>query len=164
VLLNVHARASFRIKYLADRTRGYNSGRCQEHYCFQRDEGRLDSWASCSSAFNRGVLWLTRLLSQALTSFTNQALKGVPQNQDTDLLEKYQEVSKDDVLQVLRQYFLPLFDASTSVVVSVTAPGKAQEISEGLKDAGFVVERRTLEVDNEEGSESGSDSESDESK
>lgn len=95
---------------------------------------------------------------QATTSFTNQALKGVSQNQNIDLLEKFQEVSKDDVLQVLRQYFLPLFDASTSVVVSVTAPGKAHEVSKGLKDAGFVVERRTLEVDN--GDESESDSES----
>lgn len=100
----------------------------------------------------------------AVISFVNQALKGVSQNHNTDLLEKYQEVSKDDVLRVLRQYFLPLFDASTSVVVSVTAPGKAQEISNGLEAAGFVVERRTLEVDHEEGSESGSESESDESK
>jgi Zn-dependent M16 (insulinase) family peptidase len=96
-------------------------------------------------------------IPQAETSFTNQALKGVSQNHNTDLLEKYQEVSKDDVLRVLKQYFLPLFDASTSVVVSVTAPGKAQEISEGLKDAGFVVERRTLEVEQEDGSESESD-------
>jgi hypothetical protein len=64
----------------------------------------------------------------------------------------------------LQQYFLPLFDASTSVVVSVTGPGKAQEISEGLEDAGFVIERRSLEVEQEDGSESGSESESDESK
>jgi len=98
----------------------------------------------------------------ATTSFTNQALKGVSQNQNTDLLEKYQEVSKDDVLRVLRQYFLPLFDASTSVIVSVTSPGKAPEISKGLKDAGFIVERRTLEVDHDDGNESGSESESDE--
>jgi Zn-dependent M16 (insulinase) family peptidase len=105
-----------------------------------------------------------RSVSQAGTSFANQALKGVSQNYDTDLLEKYQEVSKDDVLRVLQQYFLPLFDASTSVVVSVTAPGKAEEISKGLKDAGFDVERRTLEVDHEDGSESGSEGESDESK
>ena len=90
------------------------------------------------------------LVSQAETSFTNQALKGVSQNQKIDLLEKFREVSKDDVLRVLRQYFLPLFDASTSVVVSVTSPGKAQEISEGLKDAGFVVERRTLGVNGNE--------------
>jgi len=98
------------------------------------------------------------------TSFTNQALKGVSQNHNTDLLEKYQEVSKEDVLRVLQQYFLPLFDASTSVVVSVTAPGKAQEISKGLEDAGFVVERRTLEVDHDDANESGSESASDESK
>jgi Zn-dependent M16 (insulinase) family peptidase len=94
----------------------------------------------------------------------NQALKGVSQHHNTDLLQKFQDVSKDDVLRVLRQYFLPLFDASTSVVVSVTAPGKAQEVSQGLEDAGFVVERRNLEVDHEDGSESDSDSESDESK
>jgi hypothetical protein len=103
-----------------------------------------------------------------VTSFTNQALKGVPQSQSIDLLEKFSEVSKDDVLRVLRQYFLPLFDASTSVVVSVTAPGKADEISKGLEHAGFVVERRTLDVGPEEASdledESESGSESDHSK
>ena len=48
--------------------------------------------------------------------------------------------------------------------MSVTAPGKAQEISKGLEEAGFAVERRTLEVDHEDANESGSESESDESK
>ncbi|KAH9082169.1 Metalloenzyme, LuxS/M16 peptidase-like protein [Lactarius deliciosus] len=96
----------------------------------------------------------------AVTSFTNQALKGVPQNHNIELLQKFQQVSKDDVLQVLRQYFLPLFDSSTSVVVSVTAPGKADEISKGLKDAGFVVERRALELEPEDGSEHEDESES----
>ena len=90
----------------------------------------------------------------------NQALIGVPQSHNTDLLEKYQKVSKDDVLRVLRQYFLPLFDSSTSVVVSVTAPGKADEISKGLKDLGFVVDRRTLELEPEDGSEHDGESES----
>jgi len=98
----------------------------------------------------------------AVTSFTNQALKGVSQNHNIDLLENFQAVGKADVLRVLQQYFLPLFDASTSVVVSVTAPGKVHEVSKGLKDAGFVVERRTLEVDHEDVSES--ESESDENR
>jgi hypothetical protein len=80
----------------------------------------------------------------------NQALKGVPQTQNIDLLEKFSAVGKEDVLRVLRQYFIPVFDASTSVVVSVTAPGKADEISEGLEHAGFVVERRALDVGSEE--------------
>ncbi len=101
-----------------------------------------------------------RPVSQAVTSFTNQALKGVPQNHNVDLLEKFQQVSKDDVLRVLRQYFLPLFDSSTSVVVSVTSPGKADEISNGLKEVGFVVDRRTLELEPEDGSEHEDESES----
>ena len=99
-------------------------------------------------------------MSQAVTSFANQALIGAPQNRHIDLLEKCTKVSKDDVLRVLRQYFLPLFDCSTSVVVSVTAPGKADEISKGLKDAGFVVERRSLELESEDGFDKDDESES----
>ncbi|KAF8922457.1 Metalloenzyme, LuxS/M16 peptidase-like protein [Mucidula mucida] len=101
----------------------------------------------------------------AAISFINQALKSVPQNYQVDLLEKFQAVSIEDVLRVLKTYFLPLFDASSSVAVVVTAPSKSSEIAEGLRTAGFLVEKRELEVSPEdmEGSESesGSDSEED---
>lgn len=97
-------------------------------------------------------------------SFTNQALKGVSQRYNVDLLEKYQAISKEDVLDSLKRYFLPLFDPKSSVVVSVTAPGKVEEVSKGLGDAGFEVERRTLEVEpGEEEEEEDSDEDSDES-
>ncbi len=80
-------------------------------------------------------------------------------------MEKFQAVSIEDVLRVLKTYFLPLFDASSSVAVVVTAPSKSSEIAEGLRTAGFLVEKRELEVSPEdmEGSESesGSDSEED---
>ncbi|KAA1467937.1 hypothetical protein DENSPDRAFT_833113 [Dentipellis sp. KUC8613] len=96
----------------------------------------------------------------AIMSFTNQALKGVSQNYNVDLLEKFQSVTKEDVLQSLRTYFLPLFDASSSVIVSVTSPGKTDEVAQGLAGMGFEVSRRTLEVEpDEDGSESGSGSE-----
>lgn len=69
----------------------------------------------------------------------------------------------------MRKYFLPLFDPATSVAAVVTAPGKADEVSAGLTEVGFTVERGKLEVDPEEmevdgsesGSEDGSDSEMD---
>jgi hypothetical protein len=112
-----------------------------------------------------------------MVSFVNQALRGVPQTHQVDLLEKYQVVTKEDVLEVFRKYFLPLFDASKSVAVVVTAPTKVDGIVEGLTAGGFVVEKRTLEIDPSElegghghdhdcdscesGSDSGSDSESD---
>ncbi|KAJ4001026.1 Metalloenzyme, LuxS/M16 peptidase-like protein [Lentinula boryana] len=106
----------------------------------------------------------------AVVSFTNQALKGVPQNYQVELLEKFQAVTKEDVLSIFRSHFLPLFEAKTSIAVVVTAPSKADEIDAGLSGYGFEVERRNLDIDPEElegsdESDSGSDSgsESDES-
>ncbi|KDQ63640.1 hypothetical protein JAAARDRAFT_29668 [Jaapia argillacea MUCL 33604] len=103
----------------------------------------------------------------ALVSFTNQALKGVPQDYNTQLLEKFQAVTKADVLASLRKHFPPLFDSASSVAVVVTAPGKADEIGDDLTKVGFEVEKRTLEIDPDElmedGEESGSESGSDDS-
>jgi Zn-dependent M16 (insulinase) family peptidase len=82
-----------------------------------------------------------------MVSFTNQALKGVPRTYQIDLLEKYQEVSKEDVLQALRKHLMPLFDAGSSVAVVVTAPSKMDQTFDGLQKTGFVVERRTLDFD-----------------
>ena len=98
-------------------------------------------------------------------SFVNQGLKGVSQNYTIELLEKYQHITKEDVLAVLKKYFLPLFDSSSSVAVAVTAPGKADEVVEEFGKIGFEVERRTLQVeadelDSDSEGESGSESES----
>ncbi|PBK77299.1 hypothetical protein ARMSODRAFT_874850 [Armillaria solidipes] len=99
----------------------------------------------------------------ASVSFTTQALKGLAQNYQVELLEKLQAVTQEDVLAALRTHFLPLFDPSSSVAVVVTSPAKASEIADGLKDAGFDVESRQLEVDPDEysGSECDSDCDSD---
>jgi len=75
-------------------------------------------------------------------------------------------VTRDDVLQAMRKYLLPLFNSSTSVAVVVTAPSKAAETSKRLSKAGFEVSERELEVDPNEmevsdGTESTSGSESD---
>ncbi|KAI0649856.1 Metalloenzyme, LuxS/M16 peptidase-like protein, partial [Trametes meyenii] len=98
----------------------------------------------------------------ALMSFINQGLKDVPQNFNVGLLEKFQVITKDDVLAVLRKYFLPLFDAQSSVAVVVIAPSKAESVAQELSKAGFEVEQRTLQVEADEDSEF-SDSEGSES-
>jgi Zn-dependent M16 (insulinase) family peptidase len=98
-------------------------------------------------------------------SFINQGLKGVSQNYNIDLLERYQAVTKEDVLAVLKKYFVPLFDPRSSVAVVVTAPAKVDGIAEALAADGFQVEKRTLELGDDEmdGSEYESGSESDSS-
>lgn len=99
-----------------------------------------------------------------MSSFTNQALKGVPQNHQVELLKKYQAVTKEDVLASFRKHFLPLFDSASSVAVVVTAPSKADQIGQGLQGLGFTVEQRTLKVDPSELAEAAeSDDESGES-
>jgi Zn-dependent M16 (insulinase) family peptidase len=87
---------------------------------------------------------------KAMVSFTNQALKGVMKTYQIDLLEKYQAVSKEDVLQAFRKHLLPLFDPGSSVAVVVTAPSKVDQAFDGLSKAGFVVEQRTLDFDPDE--------------
>lgn len=73
-------------------------------------------------------------------------------------MEKFQAVTKEDVIASLQKYFLPLFDSASSVAVVVTGPSRTQDISEGLTTAGFAVEHRTLEVEpDEEGSDDGSE-------
>lgn len=98
----------------------------------------------------------------ALMSFINQGLKGVSQNFNVELLEKFQDITKDDVLGVLKQYFLPLFDSASSVAVIVTAPSKAEQVAQDLGKVGFDVEQKSLQVEADEDSED-SDSEGSES-
>lgn len=95
-------------------------------------------------------------------SFINQALEGVSQHHNVELLEKYAKVTKEDVLQALKTYFLPLFDSTSSVAVVVTAPAKAASTSEELTKLGFDVEQRSVNIDpDEDGEFSDSESESD---
>ena len=95
-----------------------------------------------------------------MVSFTNQALKNITKTHQIDLLEKYQAVTKDDVLSVIKTHFLPLFDPSSSVAVVVTAPAKADEIGAGLKAIGFEVTQRVMETDSIDSENDGTDSES----
>ena len=85
-----------------------------------------------------------------MSSFTNQALKGVSGTHQIDLLEKYETITKTDILAVLRKHFLPLFDSATSVAVVVTAPGNAKDIGEGLEAVGFDVSQREMHVEPDE--------------
>ena len=93
--------------------------------------------------------------SAATTSFVNQRLKGLPPNYNVELLEKYQAVTKEDVMRCLKDYILKPFQPESSIALVVTAPGKSDEISEKLGEKGFSVERRAIEVQDGEGGDSG---------
>lgn len=97
-----------------------------------------------------------------MVSFINQALKDVTQNENIEMLEKYQSVTKEQVIDVIKRHVLPVFDPKTSVAIVVTAPSKFDSTADALSLTGYDVEKRTLEVEEldgdaeMEGSESGS--------
>ncbi|KAG6337340.1 hypothetical protein ID866_1765 [Astraeus odoratus] len=96
----------------------------------------------------------------ATNSFLDQAMRNLPQGYNLKLLEKYQAVSKHDVLTSLKKYVLPILSSSSSTVVVVTAPSKADQIASDLEGYGFHTEKRTLEVgsdEDEDGSECNSE-------
>lgn len=95
-----------------------------------------------------------------MTSFINQGLKGLSPNHNVELLEKYQAVEKEDVMRCLKDYILKLFRPESSIALVVTAPGKSDEILEKLGEKGFKVEKRTIEVQDDEGDSDGSSSDS----
>jgi hypothetical protein len=73
------------------------------------------------------------------------------------MLEQYKAVTKEDVIKILKNHVLRLFDPATSVAVVVTAPGKSDEIAAALTEKGFDVEKKAIEDDDDgSGSESGS--------
>lgn len=89
-------------------------------------------------------------IMKAITSFVNQALKQVNQNYNRELLEKYQAVTKDEILAALEKHCLPLFNPETSIAVIVTAPGKVDSTADSMTSLGFEVEKRAVEVDQDE--------------
>lgn len=97
--------------------------------------------------------------SAATNSFIDQAVKSLPKDYNLTLLEKYQAVTKDDVLDSLRKYFLPMFSSSSSTVVVVTTPSKVDQIANDLEEYGFKTEKRTLEAGAEDNESSIGDSE-----
>ncbi|EGF99466.1 zinc metalloprotease [Melampsora larici-populina 98AG31] len=94
--------------------------------------------------------------SAAYLSFVNMALKGVQKDASRQLLNKTKDITTDQVLKSIEKYFLPIFDARSSVAVVASSPSKAESTASSLKAAGYQVEQRELNVTAEE--DSGMDS------
>lgn len=116
----------------------------------------------------------------AATSFVNQALKGIPQSYQRDLLAKarvssswilyvhdhradyvgsFQNVTLEEVNGVIRKYILPIFDSATSIAALTSSKGKAAEMKMQLEGIGFEVDLLDIsKAEDDDASESGDES------
>lgn len=84
------------------------------------------------------------------------------------MLSQIPNVTIADIRAAIGKYYVPLFDANTSIGAVTVSSGKADEVEAGFKELGFATERHELpQLGGEEdadmsgsatGSESGSES------
>lgn len=79
------------------------------------------------------------LATAAETSFVNQALRGVPQSYQRDLLARAGKVTKSEVEAAIKKWLMPIFDPATSIAAVATSSGKLDAIQKQLKDIHFDV-------------------------
>ncbi|KAH9818516.1 zinc metalloprotease [Melampsora americana] len=84
----------------------------------------------------------SNVVDAAYSSFTNMALKGISKDASRELLKKTKDITIDQVLEAIEKYFLPIFDAKTSLAVVASSPGKAESTAASLEAAGYRVEQR----------------------
>ncbi|KAH8804264.1 Metalloenzyme, LuxS/M16 peptidase-like protein [Flagelloscypha sp. PMI_526] len=109
------------------------------------DDHALD--AAKSSLIYSAASGLSTVQAAASASFVYQAIFEVAPTWYLDRLKQYQQVTKDDVIQILKKYFLALFDSTSSIAVVVTAPAKAKEIGAYFTEQGYTVEQKKLETE-----------------
>lgn len=98
----------------------------------------------------------------ANASFANQVLFGVSKDFGREQLEKIKPVTKQDILESIKKYIVPIFDPATSIASVATGKAKADSLAKRFADQGFEVERRSFgeaEDGSDDESHSGSDSE-----
>ena len=66
-------------------------------------------------------------------------------------------VTKEEILTVLRKYFLPLFNSSSSIALVVTTPSRAEQICQDLTSLNFEVSSQVLDTEEIEGEETESE-------
>lgn len=109
------------------------------------------------------------VMSAAYTAYLDEVLKGVGKDSNKKLLEKFPDITLDQIRSAIKVYLVPIFSSDSAIGAVTVSTGKVDEVEQGFKELGFEVERRTLPSlggeedgsegesgDEETGSESGS--------
>jgi len=110
----------------------------------------------------------------AEASFVNQAIWGLSKNYNKEFLKKVEEVTPDDMRNILQNLFLNCFDGKKSITVVTSSSVKVDMVVEGFEKEGIKLQKKTIaefddgkddddsEDESDTGSETGSDSEDEE--
>lgn len=83
--------------------------------------------------------------------FVDEVIKGVGRGNARRALDDIAAVGLADVRRVLVEYVLPLFDPQTSICAIASSPGRVGEIEKALKEIGYEMETREIDLGSDEG-------------
>lgn len=133
----------------------------RENPLLKLEQVQLDS---AKSTLHFSVADAEGTVSQAAAEvFVDEIMRGVPRSRGRRLLESVGKVTLADCERVLRQYVLPLFEPETSICAVVCNPSRYEEVHSSLSDAGYILQKRELDLGKDDESDSGSVASDDES-
>ena len=85
----------------------------------------------------------TSMLSAAANSFTNQVVLGLPKDWSRQFAKKVQQVKKDEIIDALRDFVLPLFKPESANLYATCAPVMEEKLMANLRSEGFPLEAKS---------------------
>ena len=147
---------------------------------FVSGETRIDTY-SLEGAISSIVFGFANaeatMLAAAESNFVRQVIRGLPTDWPAVILARIRQVKVEEILDVMRDVVLPVFEGKTANLFVTCAPVMERELAAGFREVGFEAEVKSLdffqddygfgegeEVDGEndsDGNEDGEDGEDD---
>ena len=84
-------------------------------------------------------------LSAAESSFVRQVVRGLPKDWPTVILARIRQVKVEEILDVMRDVVMPVFEGKTANLFITCAPVMQKELATGFKEIGFEAEVKPLD-------------------
>ena len=85
------------------------------------------------------------VLSAAESSFVRQVIRGLPKDWPTIILAQVRQVTVKQILDVMRDVVLPVFEGKTANLFITCAPVMQKELATGFSEIGFRAEVEPLD-------------------
>ena len=85
------------------------------------------------------------VLSAAESSFVRQVIRGLPKDWPTVILAEVRQVTVKQILDVMRDVVLPVFEGKTANLFITCAPVMQKELATGFREIGFRAEVEPLD-------------------
>ena len=84
------------------------------------------------------------MATAAQSSFVRQVMRSLPKDYPNIVLEKVRQVTMEEIKTIMKDIFMPIFDADTSNLVVVCAPIMEERQLAGLGELGYKVDVKPL--------------------